>query len=621
MAKSKNPAALITQAHRKVKQGDFAGARKLYRLIARRGIKNARLLQEAGGIAYQCNDFQQAIDYWRQASVLAPKVATLFSQMGVAWRKLKRFEEAKQQHLKALALDPDQAMIHNNLGNTLRDLGENDQAAHHFAEAIRLAPNYPQAHGNLGNVFLDREDYEGAEKCYRQALKLDQNYLSAWVDLGCICRLQDKFDDAIKCFRKALAVDPRHAPAYLNLANTLRRTGRLDGTEEMHSKALELDPSLAEAWVAVAGDIQAAGDDDEAVHHLRRAMDLDPDLTSPYLTLASIQHVGLTQDEIERAEQKLSASVTKTVDRSILHFALARAYEAAKDYDSAFRHAAAANKIDHVHVDFDADANRAFIDRSIELYDRTFFEARQDFGVDSDRPILVLGLPRSGTTLVEQIIASHPDVYGAGELIDFPDAQARVAKLLEIKKPFPDIVTDMTAPVAKQVAGEYLRLLKTRDETTPHITDKLPFNFRHLGLFHLLFPNAKIIHCRRDPRDVAISCYFLKFTKPISFAYDLDDFAAYYEQYIRLMDHWRSIFPNAIYDIRYEELVEEKEKKTREMIDFLGLPWDDICLDHRQAKREIKTASSWQVRQPVYKTSVDRWRRYEKHIEPILHLQ
>ncbi len=553
--------------------------------------------------------------------MLAPKNAMLFSQMGVAWRKLERLEEAKQQHLKAVALAPEQAVIHNNLGNTLRDLKEAEAAERHFLEAIRLSPEYHQAHANLGNIFLDREEFAAAEKHYRRALDLDKSYLSAWADLGNVYRLQDKFPAAIQCFRKALAINPNYAPAYLNLAATLRRTGRLDGTEDMHRKALELDPGLAEAWVAVANDIQQTGDDDEAVRYLRKAMDLNPKLTSPYLTLASIQHIGLSKDEIDRAENRLTGEQMKSDERSTLHFALARAYEAEKEYDAAFRHAAAANHIDHALVDYDAEANRAFTQRTMEIYNPEFYAARQDFGVDDNRPILVLGLPRSGTTLVEQILASHPEVFGAGELVDFPDAQKTIAATLVKPKTGPDFVFDLTAGNAEEIAFEYQRLLRTRDENSPRITDKLPFNFRQLGLFHLLFPKAKIVHCRRDPRDVAISCYFLKFTKPISFAYDLNDFATYYEQYLRLMEHWKSLFPDAIYDIRYEELVENKEQKTREMIDFVGLPWNDSCLDHQNTQREIKTASSWQVRQPVYKTSVERWRRYEKHIEPILHLQ
>ncbi len=617
MAKAGTVQQLFKQTEAALKAGDLATARKLYRKAARGQSKNGNVLQQIGYFAFLAGDYPVAIQYWRQVAALAPKNPVIYSQLGAVYRKMNKLEEAKRQHLKAFALAPDNPMICNNLGNTLRDLGETAEAKSRFQDAIRAAPDYAEAHANLGNCLRDEKDIEGAERCYRKAVELKPGYADAWADIGNIHREREEFDQAVACYRRAIEANPSYAPAYLNLASTRMRMGRLDGTEELQKKALQLDPSLAEAWSSVGNILHQQGKDDEAVGYFRKALEMKPTLTSPYLTMASIQSVGLNDEDIATLQQRLATEELENGQASDLHFALARSFEARKQYDEAFAHAKAANELDYHAVKFSAEGNRQFADRSIEVFDKDFFAAREGYGLESAKPILVLGLPRSGTTLVEQIIASHPAVFGAGELVDFPDVARGINELAGTSAPFPDNARDISPEASRTLAQRYLDMLDKRSGGAPHVTDKLPFNFRQLGLFHLLLPKARIVHCRRDPRDVAVSCYFIKFTKPISFAYNLDDFAAYYEQYVRLMDHWLDLFPDAIMDLHYEDLIADQEAKSREMIEFLGLPWDDACLNFHQNKREVKTASSWQVRQPVYKSSLERWRRYEKHLGPV----
>ncbi len=620
MAQKPDVDAIFARAQQALKRRDVPAARKQYRLAARSQPKNSNVLRQAGYLAYLTGDLQVAIQYWRQAVAITPKNPLIFSQIGAAYRKLGDLSSAKTYHLKALTLDSQNPMVRNNLGNTLRDLGEGEAAGEHFEAAVRLAPDYAEAHANLGNVHRDNEDWPAAEACYRRAVELKPDYADAWCDLGNTLTDLERVDEAIDCFRQSIKVNPNFAPAYLNLSSSLQRKGRLDGTEDLLIKALQLDPNLPEAWSAVGSTLHQQGRDEEAVGHLRKALEMKPELTTPYLALAGIQSVGLRDDDITQLLRLLESGELPENKQSDAHFALARAYEARKDFDPAFEHVMVANRIDRKKINFSAEDNRRFIDRSIELFNRDFFNARTDFGVTSDRPILVLGLPRSGTTLVEQILASHPAVHGAGELIDFPDVMLGIPKLIDEQVPFPDNALKLDSAMSRTLGERYLELLDKRDSSHPRITDKLPFNFRQLGLFRLCLPNAKIIHCRRDPRDIAVSCFFIKFTKPISFAYDLDDFANYYRDYVRLMEHWHELFPETILDLKYEDLVSDQEAKSRQLIEFCGLLWDDNCLNFHENKREVKTASSWQVRQPVYKTSMERWRRYEKFLGPVLDL-
>jgi len=294
-----------------------------------------------------------------------------------------------------------------------------------------------------------------------------------------------------------------------------------------------------------------------------------------------------------------------------LEFALGKVYTDLGDDDRSFEHYRAGNELARSKVPFDIARHVARVDREIELFSAERLAAMPR-GSDSDAPILIVGTPRSGTTLTESIISSHSQVAGAGEMTFWSAAMSHV---------MPGFPASYTPVMAKQLADEYLVFLRQHSATAHRITDKMPGNYMHLGIIHAVFPNAKIIHTKRHPIDACLSIYFQNFPDAHEYKWDLESLAAWYEQYQRLMAHWRSVLPpGVLYEIQYEDLVEDQEGESRKLLDFLGLQWEGDVLDFHKQERAVFTASKWQVRQPVYKTSKERWRRYEKHLGPLMGL-
>ncbi len=497
-----------------------------------------------------------------------------------------------------------------------REAGRAAEAEQLYLDALQRQPDSMAAHRALAGLLRDQGRLKAAERQLRRALRLKPTEAQAHNDLGDLYRAQEKFDQAAACYRRVIELAPDFAPAYVNLAVVLQYLDLPAEVPGLFWQALELDPDIAEARLGVGSALLQAGRIEEAVAEHRRAIALDPDLSVAYMTLAAIPGVSLSDRELAHLEGLLSGGELAEEDRSNLLFALAKAYESRGDFDTAFQRARAANEIDRSRQPFSAAAHADFIDRSIAAFPPDFFETRRGFGSDSQRPVFIVGLPRSGTTLVEQIVASHPEAFGGGELTAMPNlAKALPSRLWA---PYPQCVARIDRDAAASLAERYLAALERLETGAARVTDKHPFNFRNLGLIALLFPKAKIIHCRRDPRDVALSCYFLKFQTPISFACDLADFGLHHRGYERLMAHWRRVLPLQILELDYEELVARQDEKSREIIAHCGLDWDPRCLAFHETDRTVRTASSWQVRQPIYARSVGRWRRYEKFLGPLL---
>ena len=301
-------------------------------------------------------------------------------------------------------------------------------------------------------------------------------------------------------------------------------------------------------------------------------------------------------------------------DRTALHFALAETLDGRGAAERAFDHAAAGNQLrqgrlrDQGHV-FDAPGHDRLVDQIARMFDADFFAARQDFGDGSELPVFVVGMPRSGTTLVEQIAASHPAVFGAGERDDIGAIAGAH---------FPKRATELDAMSAGDLAQAHLERIRGPAGAALRMTDKTPVNFLYLGLIAVLFPGARVIHFRRAARDVCLSCYFQNFAAGLPWTTDLKDLGGYHRAYRRIMDHWRRVLPLAMLDVDYEDLVAAPDKGSRRIIDFLGLPWDDACLAFHNSRRTVRSAANWQVRRPVYATSVGRWKAYEPWLEPLL---
>ncbi len=317
------------------------------------------------------------------------------------------------------------------------------------------------------------------------------------------------------------------------------------------------------------------------------------------------------------ARNRLSAD-----DKKKLHFTLAKAFEEKADADAAFAHYRRGNELQRAafagqSLRFDAEAQDRLVARTEAVFTGQFFAERQSFGIASEAPVFVVGMPRSGTTLVEQIAASHPQVHGAGERWEMDVAAHNLSDTLGAQAPYPENVAELDEATAARLGEAYLGRLREVAGDAERVIDKLPFNYLRLGLIAVLLPRARVIHCRRDVRDTCLSCYFQNFSIPYPWTTDLCEIGRYHRAYERLMAHWRSVLPRAMLEVDYEDLVADQEGQSRRIIDFLGLQWDPRCLDFHRTQRQVSTASAWQVRRPIYATSVGRWRAYERMLEPL----
>jgi tetratricopeptide (TPR) repeat protein len=580
---------------------------------------------------HQAGDPARAEPLYRQVLAAEPSNAHAHYLHGAACQALGRLEDAAASLRTALRLRPGFAEVHNHLGVTLARQGRPVEAEAAFREAVRLRPIYAEARSNLGNALVALGRLPEARTCFDEALRLRPNYAEAHSNRANTLAEQGELEDAAAGYREALRLNPRYVPARLGLGTVLQRQGRLDEAVALFREALQLLPS-AEAHDRLGAALVACGDLSDAVAHYREALRLQPAYAPAYYSLSELVRQGqyaLSVEEKDRIRNLLTAPALSANDRVLLHFALAYALEKEGADEEAFQHYQEGNELRRQYLrqrgqGFEAERRRSFIDRIIATFSRDFFAragvgsvAPSTSGLDTELPIFVVGMPRSGTTLVEQILASHTEVFGAGEVLDVQQIALELPTILGTTEPYPECVRQLTRAIARDLAERYLHRLSALGGSARRVVDKLPENYLHLGLIALLFPRARIIQCRRDPRDVCLSCYVQDF-KAVRFACSLDDLAAYYRAYERLMAHWREALPLSVLDVRYEELVADPEAQSRRLVAFCGLAWNEHCLAFHETRRAVQTASRVQVRQPVYTSSVGRWRRYAAQLRPLI---
>jgi tetratricopeptide (TPR) repeat protein len=491
------------------------------------------------------------------------------------------YAEAAASYRKLLELDPRSADALNNLGSALNKLSLSTEAEQYLRRAIEIRPEYAEAHCNLGIVLRESGETAESEVWLRRALKLKPNYMDARIQLGITLLSLGRLREARARFEKVLKAAPRHADTLFLMGHIARLEGRFEEAEARFNRVLEINPKMPAAWAALAGTRK----------------------------MTSAEAAWL-----EGAEG-IAASGISPVEEVDLRFAIGKYCDDVNDFDRAFQHYQRANQLLKTIADpYERDQRARFVDDMIRVHAPEMISQVKGGASTSMKPVFVVGMPRSGTSLMEQIIASHPSAKGAGEL-EFWSQGAR------------DREAEINAgPLGEssrhKLAEAYLRVLEAKGGEALRIVDKAPANSDYLGVIHSVFPDARIIYMRRDPIDTCLSCYFQYFSVALNFTMDLSDLAHYFRQHERLMAHWCAVLPpGSILEVPYEELVGDQEAWTRKILDFLGLEWDERCLDFHKTKRQVVTASTWQVRQKMYKNSVHRWRHYEKSIGPLLDLE
>ena len=598
-----------------------------------------------GSTQKELGQLDAAVRSYRRGLNFVPLSAAAHSNLGGALHELGRLHEAVESYAKALEIDPLLAETHGNLGAALLDLGQAEKAATSLERALTLDPNFALAHLNYGNALQKLGRVGEAAASYRRCIRIEPRLAAAYTNLGNAQRELGQSGDAMASHRQALTLDPSLAVAHRNLATTLQELGELTEAEASLRRALKLNPQAAEVNNNLAVVLRSQNRTAEAEAFCLKALGIDPDLTSALTLLAEFEAdkgrfaeagalykratsidpdcaqawaglAGLRKMTAQDAPwlkeaQRVAGSRLPLRQEIPLRYAIGKYFDDLRDYPTAFTSFKRANELTkQITPRYEPQKWESQFKLRAEFYDiGRIAEARPD-AETSARPVFIVGMPRSGTSLAEQILASLPAVYGGGELPFW----TRAAAAYESSEAGPD----QRAPMRRELASSYLGLLESLSREAQHITDKMPANSLVLGLIHSTFPNARIIHMRRNPVDTCLSIYFQDFGVSHSYANDLEDLAHFYAQHTQLMKHWASVLPrDAILEVPYEGLIENQEMWSRKMLEFIGLPWDPRCLEFDETSRVVATRSRWQVRQKMDRSSVERWRNYESFVGPL----
>ncbi|ESY69000.1 sulfotransferase [Mesorhizobium sp. M0051] len=533
---------------------------------------------------HQAGRRQEAEAIYRQVLAQKANHAAAAHFLGLLLHQTGRSAEGLDLIEQSVRLQPGNPDFQNNLGTVLRDLGRVAAAVDCFRKAVALRPDQLAARDNLGSSLKQLGQFEGAEEIYRGTVGRNPFHVRARIGLAETLQEAGRLDEALAVFREALAIRPKDGDLLHGLGVGLMEKGKLDEAAELFRQALAVDPGMARAWLMLT--------------QVKRQKERDSELTS-----MEAQHAKAPQDSLARMQ---------------LSFGLGKANDDLKDYGRAFDYFAEGNAIRRKGIDYDAAKTRAEFEAMKATFTAGFFEKHKPSTIEDDTPIFVVGMPRSGTTLVEQIIASHPHVHGAGELSILKTAVGKQFPLT-MKGGFPAGIADMPDKAFAEAGEAYLDMLHARYPGFKHVTDKMPGNFLLIGFLHLMLPKAKIVHCARDAAATCLSIYKVHFRSDSHrYGYDLGELADFHNLYTDIMAHWHTVLPGVVHDVRYEDFVADQEGQTRALIAHLGLPWDDAALSFHKTDRPVRTASAAQVRQPMYQGSVDLWKRYGDRLKPLL---
>jgi tetratricopeptide (TPR) repeat protein len=610
--------------------GRLDEAESLHRGILQESPDNAQALFYLGLLVHQMGRHPEAIDLLSRCLAVHGPDPVVHSNLAAICLAAGLHDDALAHARQAVQLNPILPSAHHNLGAALSARGQFDEAINAFREAIHLDPRHVEAHCDLAGLLHRLDRLADALRPARQAIRLAPNLPRAHFLLGSILLSAGDRTAATQHLREAIRLKPDFVEARHNLARALRDPSQLAEAEQLFRQVLH-QGATPRAHTSLASTLVAQGRIDEALTHLQDALRLDPDHVPAITVLGNLVAAGhsrLAPEQVAHIEELAGRETLPPTDRHNLHFALGAIFDRLEDYAKAFTYYHRGNELRKDYersrgLVFKYDLCRRITDRLIDVYTPAYFERVRGFGLDTERPVFVVGMLRSGTTLVEQILASHPAVHGAGELPHLGTMVTTVARRLDTPEKYPECMRSIGAAAVRVLAQEYDQaLVQASGGRHPpevlRVIDKLPANYLNLGLIATLFPRAHIIHCRRDPVDTCLSCYFQNFQDAIPYTLDLRHVGQYYREYERLMAHWAAVLPIPIFDLSYEELTSDQEATTRRLVAFCGLEWDDRCLRFHETSRAVQTASLLQVRQPMYRRSVGRWKRYEAHLGPLL---
>jgi tetratricopeptide (TPR) repeat protein len=596
------------------KQGRYAESEQTVRLAIALQPDFPHLHEDLGSVLALQERFEEAVPCFEQAIRLEPRLPLAHKKLGQALAALGRgqdadaafeefFEQDSARGQVALALDHLRA-------------GRKAEAIDTLRSALRENANNVDAMRFLAQIYWREEQQQSdAEALLRRATTLAPGYTAAWIMLGSLLHEVDRHADSIECFRTATRLEPDNAVAWAGLGNGFAHAGDAEKSQAAFERSLALYPNAPNVQMGYGHVLKTRGDQQAALRAYRAAIAAKPDFGEVYWSMANLKVFRFEESEIAAMEKQLERDDLGESADIHFRFALGKAYEDQGDYDRAWHYYDSGNERQRKKVFHDPVAMELRHEQIAAVFTRELFEKHAGQGHDSAAPIFIVGLPRSGSTLIEQILASHSQVEGTAELPVLMRLAYSIGRYRPDQKRYPESVVDLRGKDFKAYGRQYMDEAKAyRATDRPHFTDKLPNNFSHVGLLHLILPNARIINARRHPFDSCLGGYKQLFGKGQNFTYDMDDLSAYYRQYYETMRHWHKVLPGKVLDVHYEETVTDLETQVRRILAHCGLPFEQGCVRFHENPRAVRTASSEQVRRPIYTDALGYWRNFESHL-------
>ena len=648
------PKAVFDEALELINAGNPRAAERVCREAVERNPKDVNMLGMLGAVLVKMRRLDEAEQVLKRTVRLAPTFAKPHEDLGFVLLELERFEEAVEVLQKAVRLDPKLEFAQFNLGKALALTGKGEEADVAFESSFALSPErkllaqaarlhkegqleeaeklYRQVLKNnpnnidamrmLAMVAATLKHFDDAERLLQRAVGIAPDFLAAVIDLGRVLKEQDRFEEAIGYFKKAIEINPNNPQTHFLLAGAYAPAALNNEAVKEYQRTLELSPRHPGALLGLGNALKTIGRLDEAVKAYHDCISVKPNNGETYWSLANLKTYRFTDEQLQEMENRVEDG-SGTTDKSEVNFlfALGKAYDDRHDYDRAWHYYERGNDKQRMLVQYDPVHTETINDGIIGVFDKALFEEKSGSGHPDPAPIFILGLPRSGSTLIEQVLASHSQVEGTSEL----PYLGRVATSLNRNRPdgvnYPEAVRELAPENLAALGEDYIRYAQLhRTEGSPFFVDKMPNNFPTVGFLHLILPDAKIIDARRHPLDACVGNFRQHYARGQTFAYDLTDIGEYYLQYQRMMDHWHEVLPGRVLTIQYEEVVTDFENQVRRILEYCRLPWEDNCVKFYETERPVRTASSEQVRQPIYTGALNFWRNYETHLDELVEI-
>ena len=553
-----------------------------------------------------------ACEFLVKAAAAAPQRSKTRMALARALAESGHIDESENAIKEALELDPRHAAL--NKAEVALTEGRMEEAEKLLKEILVNDPKNVKALRMLASIALEASRFGPARKLLERAVELNPGFIPAWNDLAHLFMKQDLYEKALETARRALDIDPKMVFSWVVCGNILSRAQRNEESLEAYGKALEISPWSAGALSGMGHVLKTIGRQEESIEAFRKCIKSHPAYGEAYWSLANLKTFKFEDDEVQVMEKMVEQK--DLADEAKVNFllSLGKHYENEKDYDTAFEHYQRGNDLRREHEIYDPVQTQVVHDRIIEVFDQKFLQEREGWGDPDPAPILIVGLPRSGSTLIEQILASHSMVEGTMELPDLSRLTAELSRRSPGRTEYPEAVENLDQETVRSMGQSYLKTTMRYRTDKAYFIDKMPNNFSVIGFLHLILPNAKVIDARRHPLDSCLGSYKQLFFKGQSFTYEQFELGHYYLEYRRIMDLWNDALPGKVLDIHYEQMVTDQENQTRHLLEHCGLPWEDQCLRFYETERAINTASSEQVRQPIYTGALNFWRNYEAHL-------